>query len=211
MSPFAKRIHNHTHKHKMETPDATTMPIAQCRIIGLSGKIGSGKTTFARYIQLMFDTIERHSFAENLRRMTSIFLNIPVERLRSPEDKETMTSMEKTVGVILQEMGTEVCRQIHPDAWVLSLFAAYEPGTSYWVIDDVRFKNEADYIKKLGGIVIRLNGDPGSVRKSSTRNLNHWSETVLDDYDRFDAIINTEDHRDDMAGILSEINTLITQ
>lgn len=195
----------------METAMATetTMPIARYRIIGLSGKLGSGKTTFAKYLQRMFETTERRSFAENLRRMTSIFLNIPIEKLRSPEDKETMTCMEKTVGVILQEMGTEICRQIHPDAWVLSLFAAYNPETSYWIIDDVRFPNEADHIRKLGGIVIRFNGDPGDVRKTSTRNLNHGSEIALDDYQHFAAIVNTDEYRDDMAGILDAINTAI--
>ena len=186
-------------------------PLAQYKIIGISGKIGSGKTTFSTYLQNLFKDIQPRSFAENLRRIVSVFINRPVDQLRSSTDKETMTCMGKTVGVLLQEVGTEVGRQINKDAWVLSLFEYYDPETSYWIIDDVRFPNEADYIKKMGGVVIRFEGDPGGVRKTSTRDLNHVSETALDNYTDFDVIIETEKYMNDLEGIFSVINTTLCQ
>jgi hypothetical protein len=40
--------------------------------------------------------------------------------------------------------------------------------------------------------LIRLNGDPSGERARSTRNLEHPSETALDNYPHFDVIIDTE-------------------
>lgn len=174
--------------------------LSNCKIIGISGKIGSGKTTLSNYLKEQYPNLESRSFAENLRHIVSILINRPVDKLRSTEDKEIMTCMGKTVGVLLQELGTEVVRVIHFDAWILSLFETYNPETSHWIIDDVRFVNEADYIKKMGGFLMRLEGDPGKIRANSTRNLNHSSEIALDNYANFDIIINTEKHINDIRG-----------
>ena len=77
--------------------DTHLIPLANYRIIGLSGKIGSGKTTLSTYLQNKFNDLEPQSFAENLRKMTAIFIGRPIEQLRSTTDKETMTIMGKTV------------------------------------------------------------------------------------------------------------------
>ena len=53
------------------------------------------------------------------------------------------------------------------------------------VISDVRFKNEADAIKRIGGQVWRIN------RNGVGPVTNHSSETDLDDYD-FDHIIDND-------------------
>lgn len=83
-----------------------------------------------------------------------------------------------TTRILLQLLGTEAGRGIiHPQIWVNSLFADYtsvevkqddsEPITKEqyftgkhfpnWVITDTRFPNEADEVKRRGGILIRLN------------------------------------------------------
>lgn len=188
------------------------MKLTEVPIIGLSGKIGSGKTTFSNYLRNLQYDLEPRSFAEILRQMTAIFINRPVDKLRSIEDKNSDTCMDQTVGVILQKLGTEVGRAIHKDAWVRSLFLHYEEGLSRWIIDDVRFPNEADEIKRRGGVVIRFEGDPGDVRKNTTRDLTHPSETALDDYENFDVIIKTEDFMNDLAGILAKVEeTLLSK
>lgn len=194
---------------KKEKPTEASCPLTSYRIIGISGKIGAGKTTLSSYIQYRIKTLEPRSFAENLRKMVSILINRPVDNLRTIDDKEKMTCMGKTVGVLLQQFGTEVGRAISADAWVLSLFEYYDADESRWIIDDVRFPNEADHIKKMGGIVIRLNGDPGGVRKNTTRDLDHPSETALDDYTDFDVVLNTEEYMHDTEGIFEAINNAI--
>lgn len=94
-----------------------------------------------------------------------------------------------TIGEIQQKIGTEAIRNnIHNDAWVLSLFGTYKENEDFWIVTDVRFKNEAKIIKKMGGIVIRLDGDPNNSRVGDNRNMTHQSEIDLDNYEGFDYI-----------------------
>lgn len=83
---------------------------------------------------------------------------------------------ELTPRKLLQLLGTECGRDIiHPNIWINALFADYKPldpensqsilsAIDYsnckfpnWIITDVRFFNEAEAIKKRGGILIRVN------------------------------------------------------
>ena len=77
---------------------------------------------------------------------------------------------------------------------MISLFTTYNSLVDCWILDDVRFKEEADYVKKMGGKLIRLEGDPGNILKDCTRDLTHVSETDLDDYEDFDLVINTNNY-----------------
>lgn len=66
-----------------------------------------------------------------------------------------------------------------------------------WIITDVRFPNEAEAIKKRGGILIRVN-NPDYVPYPEE----HKSETELDSYNGFDFMINNK--KGNGLGILSE-------
>ena len=150
--------------------------------------------------------LKRKSFAENLRRALSAIIHIPVDQTRTIEDKNVfLNEFDMTVGRLLQLFGTEVGRVIHPDIWVISLFMQFDASHDFWIIDDVRFVNEADAIKKHGGILIRLEGDPGNIIESSKRNLNHESETALDDYHGFDVIIHTNNYINQLDAMLQLI------
>jgi hypothetical protein len=103
----------------------------------------------------------------------------------------------KTVGECLQLIGTELFRvHFDKDTWVKSLFSTYGDAClkrdNILIIPDVRFPNEADLILEKGGILIRLEGDPTNTRLNSSRDLNHISETALDDYKNFTKIITND-------------------
>ncbi len=103
----------------------------------------------------------------------------------------------KTIGECLQTIGTELFRdRFDSDTWVKSLLYATAPGciekNHIMLIPDVRFPNEADAILERGGIVVRLEGDPLGIRKKSKRDLNHISETALDNYTKFTKLIKNE-------------------
>lgn len=96
---------------------------------------------------------------------------------------------------ILQWYGTEIARKNDPDTWVKALAKRIETEKpDIAIITDVRFPNEAQYVKDRGGSlveVIRLKDgeqylDPG-------RDPNHASETALDDYQDWDFIISCKD------------------
>lgn len=44
------------------------------KIIGISGKIGSGKTTLSNYLKEKYPNLQSRSFAENLRHIVSILI-----------------------------------------------------------------------------------------------------------------------------------------
>ena len=99
-----------------------------------------------------------------------------------------------SVREFLQKLGTDAIRDgLHTNAWVNALMADYialpqvgperTEDNDYklpnWIITDTRFPNEAEAIKKAGGIVIRVD-------RPGVKPINdHPSETGLDDW-KFD-------------------------
>lgn len=161
----------------------------KAHIIGLSGKIGSGKTTHALELGKLGYNLAR--FSAPLKEIVAIVLGTTHTKLSDQQFKnEYFPKFDCTVGELLQWVGTDVFRAINPDVWVDAALSRLLPGQRY-VFDDVRFKNEADAIRKMGGIIVRLEGDPSGCRAASNRDLTHISETELDDYS-FDHVILTD-------------------
>lgn len=147
---------------------------------------------------------EKHSFADKLKEMASVLIGCPIEKWESGDFKNGYCSsltFESTVFTnreILQKIGEGLREKIHPDIWALSLFNKYYKKVypdidqfgnptlceryPYWIIPDVRMPNEAEKIKELGGILIRVNRDTGYVD-------NHISEVALDSCKKFDFVI----------------------
>jgi len=180
-------------------------------IIGVSGKIGSGKDSFAnyliKYVKENYDILfENKKYAYNLKKIVSILTGVSMEDVLSREGKlKYLPEWNMTVGEMQQKLGTEAVRNnIHQDAWVLSLFGTYSED-KFWVITDVRFKNEAEIIKKKGGIIVRLNGDPEKCRLNDNRSMEHPSETELDDYDGFDYIFDNVPPISNLENFVEEI------
>lgn len=137
--------------------------------------------------------------------------------------------------LILQQLGTECGRQIiHPEIWVNALFADYKdtairengsiltkrPIYPNWIITDVRFPNEADVIRKKGGIVIRVdrfycpqcgnteNFEGGRDLCNECGNFlskSHPSETGLDDYKDFNYHIMNDGTIEDLISKVKQI------
>lgn len=153
-------------------------------IIGISGKIGSGKTTFSEMLtevlRQMDKEVEFKNFADKLREVMFVLIGYYG---RTQEEKNIfLPEWNMNVGEVLQKLGTDVMRNhFDTDVWVKSTLTNLNPNKIY-IIGDCRFINEADYIRKTGGVMIRLNGDPAQVRSNSKRDINHSSETGLDDY-----------------------------
>lgn len=183
-------------------------------IIGISGKIGSGKDTIAQMIQnrlqleedthLRYSTWEIRKFAGKLKQIASLLTGIPVERFEDQEFKKTSLGPvwnDMTVREFLQRLGTDACRDnIHPNIWVNALFADYNTkvfvalprhATDRWIITDVRFPNEADAIKAREGILLRIN-------RPTERKDEHPSETALDNYEGFNYVINNDGTLEDL-------------
>lgn len=180
-------------------------------LIAVSGKIGSGKDAFADKIIQHYKKyniiFENKKFAYDLKFIVSYLTGLSMDDVMSREGKlKYLPEWGMTVGEMQQKIGTEAIRNnLHKDAWVLSLFSKYNPEVDNWVVSDVRFLNEANYIKKMGGLLIRLNGDPTSLRANDQRDMNHASEVELDNYDGFDLVFENKPPIENLDRIINDV------
>jgi hypothetical protein len=141
-------------------------------IIGICGRIGTGKDTIADYLCSNHDFI-RLSFAASLKDAVSSIFGWERELLEgttkeSREFRETIDQwwtdrlgITVTPRIILQQWGTEVCRNnFHQDIWVASLENKLRTTNKNVVITDCRFINEFNTIKKSKGKVVRVERGP---------------------------------------------------
>lgn len=188
------------------------MNYKQVNLIGISGRIGSGKDTFAHLLMQRLDAYwEVKKYAHKLKIIASILTGVAVDKFEDQSFKAQKMPAEwgeMTYSEFLQRLGTEAVRNnIHTNAWVNAFYADFvaegignDLSEPQWIVTDVRFQNEADEIKARGGIVVRI-----SRNESSAENL-HSSETALDNYP-FDYIIN---NRGTLKGLESQAIAFIT-
>ena len=156
----------------------------------------------------------------------------PPESYLGHQDRYPSIPHATTVREILQEFGTEVGRQIHPNFWVNVLFSDYKVDSSgsnpmqmnisdkevtvskipynsnlypNWIITDVRFPNELQGIKDREGIVIRINRPFTNPNDHNIQLVGqHISETALDKA-KFDYTINNNGAIEDLVEKVKEI------
>ena len=124
-------------------------------IIGISGRMGSGKNTVGDIIEKLCLTnngpkFEQKSFAGKLKQIASLLTGIPVEDFEDQEFKKSYLGAEwgtvqdiplnsippfadmqfnalMSVRELLQKLGTEAIRDgLHPNAWVNALMCEYK-------------------------------------------------------------------------------------
>lgn len=146
------------------------------------------------------------SHQERLSELERLMLNyhIPpnqasclVKRLDGEE--AGVTGWSRTSGILsaLQYLGTEIRQQQEREYWVRKTIPAILENINNdvsMVFTDVRFVHEAEFLRRLGGYLIRIDVTPEtqaqrlSSRDNATftpQQLNHTSETELDDYEFF--------------------------
>lgn len=158
------------------------------KIIGVSGRIGNGKDTVAEYLQSAYG-FKNVKFARKLKdsvyilnpyvRVTGLsvlarlgFENTTFVRFQDLIDcvGEEDAKLEEEVRRLYQVFGTDVGRvQYGEDFWVEQMEL---PNDSNVVISDLRFDNEAEFVKSKGGSIWNVTRDTESTS-------NHVSETGL--------------------------------
>lgn len=143
-------------------------------IIGITGLAEAGKTTIAQYMSKEYGFV-RTAFAEPLKQM--------LERAGMCTYEELYVKKTDQSRWLLQKIGTDIFRkQIDPLFWVnkceeeiLRLHAEFKCPI---VVDDIRFPEEAERIKHLGGTVIKV---IRSGHVSSNAGNVHESERFVND------------------------------
>jgi hypothetical protein len=176
------------------------------KIIGLSGKMGSGKNYIAEKIIYPYFKNSYNILIIGFGDLMKNELYARDNTLQYDDlyDHKTFETRNK-----LQQYGTENGRdKYHADIWIRGLdiqietFRRRSDDNCLIIICDVRFINEAEYIKNKGGIIFRINSpNRSNIRylKEANNDLikyeqikNHRSETELNDY-KFNHLINNDD------------------
>lgn len=157
-------------------------------IIGITGKIGSGKSTVSNYMADAYG-FKEYSFASPLKQIGEIFGFTHTELYGTQEQKlEKNEVWGVSARDFLQKVGTELFRdklqevlphiKVKRGLWSDMFRKKYETHPGLYVISDVRFLDEYQTIKDLGGVVIRVNRNE-TVNKGGEEHK-HRSETVMD-------------------------------
>ena len=174
-------------------------------ILGLNGYARAGKDTLGG---LLVDEYgyQRRAFADQLKALAEhinplvridtdgsvpeghVFLQALLHSPFSEQtpDWEYAKRVSSDVRVFLQHLGEGVRNVIGEDAWVRAVSRTMSVDGCPYVITDVRYPNEAAWVRRMGGQVWRIN------RKGVGAANDHISETALDYFD-FDQVIEVAD------------------
>lgn len=135
-------------------------------IIGFGYRAKSGKDTAGQHLVANYG-FTRIANADALKEVVSI---ITGENAHDPEFKQSPTCLGVSGGSALQIIGVAL-RDKFPDIWIKA--SGLEQTARFVdrvVVTDVRFQNEADAVKSLGGILVRINR-PGFAGDSHTSEI----------------------------------------
>ncbi|MFW9992612.1 MAG: AAA family ATPase [Candidatus Odinarchaeota archaeon] len=111
------------------------------RFVGITGKMGAGKTTAARFVMTENEHFVLFRIAGKLKQI--------VQELDLPYTRDT-----------LQRVAT-FFREIDHDIWVKNTVKEIDAtlekdSASCIVVDDVRFQNEVDFLRRRGFVIVRI-------------------------------------------------------
>jgi phosphomevalonate kinase len=169
-------------------------------IYGFSGKMGTGKNYIC---ENMFLPIIKHETGKDVLQLAfadQIKVNVMTKYNLTKEDVCDKKSAD--VRHLLQKEGTEEGRdKLGTNIWVNYLDKWIDlhrsRGIEHFLITDVRFINEVEYIKSKGGRVIRIEAEERNRERLERENngehiRQHRSETELDTYTDFDLVLNND-------------------
>jgi hypothetical protein len=176
-------------------------------VIGIAGWARSGKDTVANYLvenegytKISFSTpMKEAMYRLNPRITINEIVNQPLRIGVDVYGWEGLKERSPDIRGLLQRFGTEVGRNMFSENfWVDYALNSVVDGTKV-VIADVRYPNEADAIKALGGKVYRVDRDGVGPANE------HASENALEGYE-FDGTIHNQGN---LEGLYYNVETHI--
>jgi len=182
-------------------------------VIGISGKIRAGKSKVAKDLSEILrkrgKQVEQKSFAFPIYKILSEMYETSIDKIkdekqakvpiyintRTTESGFVMSDFRK----LLQLIGNGLREYGDSDVWVDVLFGCNNTkiisdltgnADVVWVIEDLRYPNEAQRIRDLNGMLIR-------VERNEHQPNSHVAENSLDDWTDWDVIIDNNFNKDE--------------
>lgn len=170
-------------------------------VIGIAGRIGSGKDHLANYLKnTYFQDAVLMSFADQLK-LHCMFKANPTSITNTDKIYKTyFHSKPPEVRKQIQEYGCNA-RESNEEIWINMLYAQMlmlkDRGITTFIIPDVRFENERDFIKSIGGKIIKVvapTRNNEATKHLSDESRYHLSESFVDSMECY-IIINNDIHQ----------------
>lgn len=143
-------------------------PTQNRMLIGITGKIGAGKSLSSRILERNHNFTE-YTMAGPLKKMATS-IGFTEEEVNGTQEQKLVKNKYWNVSgrEFLQKFGTEVCRDVLPSVinmnfnnrtlWCRIFEIYYEEHKKNMdvVVSDCRFKDELDLIKELGGVTVKI-------------------------------------------------------
>jgi hypothetical protein len=168
-------------------------PPTEIQYVGLTGPKGVGKTSLANLAKL-YHGYTILSFAGILKDMLEL-MGVPERYTRGDHKDRVVPGLNVTSRYMQQTLGTDWGRNtIHKDIWIfamsrkvdilMSKFAmsrhAGDKMLPFMIFDDVRYDNEATFIKAKGGTIIEL--ERPDVQRDTTHESEHGVASEFIDF-----------------------------
>ena len=163
------------------------------KIIGIHGPLNGGKDTIANYIIAKYNhSFQRYAFAKPIKDACMILFGFTHQQMEDRVLKETIDpfwgfSPRKAT----QLLGTEYGRMmLRDDVWIRRTEMEVEENDKNHIttiITDVRFQNEADWVRSQENSMLIYINVPGLIRDEKYK---HSSEAGIDLLDSDVVIIN---------------------
>lgn len=133
------------------------------KVVAISGAAGSGKSTVSSYLSTKGYTLVK--FAGPLKSMCRA-VGLTDEHIEGSLKQEPCVLLQgKTPRQFMQWLGTEFGRDLigpsfWTDLWKANAEKILAAGGRV-VVDDCRFENEAQTVRSIGGVIVRLTGRGG--------------------------------------------------
>jgi len=162
-------------------------------IIGLNGRMQSGKDTVATILGSLYENVERVAFADKLKDSAAAALQVTRKDLEDLKlhgkltisfpylDNRNAWKMGKEISgrEYLQYYGTEAHRDIFgDDFWVEQVLDKPVTDGTILIVTDMRFPNEISGVIDRGGIAVKIRR-----KEADDKPILHPSEQTLPDAD----------------------------
>lgn len=149
-------------------------------IVGITGRARSGKDTAAGIIAKLCGVTEL-AFADPLKEAAMCMFGITRDMAYgiNYNREQIVEPWGISVREMLQKLGTECARHVfRDDFWMVRADIELERNEMYgggFIVTDIRFDNEADWVSSKGGRIIKMHRSQGGIAEdhSSEHGVSH--------------------------------------
>lgn len=128
-------------------------------LVGFTGRAGSGKDTAANYLKQKYP-FKSVAFADPIRAGMRAMIGLEDKHFAHPDKEVVLPELGKSPRQMMQTLGTEWGRvTVNEDIWLIlagkKIQEFHEQGYGA-IITDVRFENEAAWVRKNGGLIVHV-------------------------------------------------------